>query len=370
MKIESPPFLPINRQELIQGTNLLTIILLSALGTARYLVMGPEHFPLPGLVVVIACLINAVYLKRGGSVDIAAKALIGICLFGLFFGGYNTGGFGGPVVLFSPLIPILTMLLLNGRAGWIAVGLVCLVLVALYGLELNGVVPANPNSPGRILMGRFITLISISLAATWVVWSFARVTHKLLEKIERQSNTDYLTGILNRRAFETNLEREIGRAKRQDGWLSLIITDVDFFKLYNDSNGHQAGDLCLTRVAWVISSCSARATDMVGRFGGEEFVIILPDTDSDGAYKVAEKIRRKMLQQNIPYGPENPNPVSLTLGVVSARGHMIENRDQLIRQADDYLYQGKSQGRNCVVGGILMPPQTSTDNSVIRLTPK
>lgn len=349
VSIDLENLVPLNRRGLIQATNFAAIILLTTLGTIRFVVMGVEYFPLPALLVVTGCLANAFYLKRNGSIEVAAAIFIGLLLFGLAYGSYNTGGFGGPVILFSPLIPIFTMLLINARAGWICLGLVFLILAGLFVLDLNGNIPVNPNGPERILTGRLITLLCLCLMATWIVWSFARVSRGLLEKIERQSNTDYLTGILNRRAIETTLSHEVSRAQRTDSWLSLIITDVDSFKLYNDNNGHQAGDQCLIRVTRVISSCSERATDLVGRFGGEEFVVILPDTRIEGASKVAERIRQEMLKQNIPYGVNNPNPVTLTLGVVSARGQMIASMEQLIRQADDALYQGKNQGRNCVV---------------------
>jgi len=149
------------------------------------------------------------------------------------------------------------------------------------------------------------------------------------------------------------LAREISRARRTNAWLSFIITDVDWFKEFNDANGHQAGDQCLIKVAQLIGSCCGRTTDVLGRFGGEEFVIILPETDYAGACKVAEKIRCEMLDQNIPYGKDNAQPVSLTLGLVSARGGMIDSMEQLIRQADDALYRGKHQGRNCVVSVML-----------------
>ena len=353
MKIDLSTLAPLNRRDLIQATNLVVTALVAILGTVKFIVMGIAHIPVPALLVVAGGVANALYLRHNGSTAIAAWFLVGLLLFGLFYGGYNTGGYGGPVVLFAPLIPIFTMLLINTRAAWTCLALVGLILAGLFFLDVNGLVPPNPNGANRILTGRFITLLTLCLVATWVVWGFSRVSRGLLKKIERQSNTDYLTGILNRRAFETTLAHEVNRARRTDAWLSLIITDVDSFKLYNDTNGHQAGDLCLIKVAQVISSCTERATDLAGRFGGEEFVVILPDTRIEGALKVAERIRAEMLQQNIPYGPDNQHPVSLTSGVVSARGNMIQSMEQLIRQADDALYQGKNQGRNCVVSVVL-----------------
>lgn len=135
------------------------------------------------------------------------------------------------------------------------------------------------------------------------------------------------------------------------------MADVDFFKLYNDSNGHQTGDNCLKEIAKLIDDCCERPTDVVGRFGGEEFVLILPDTDIDDARRVAENLRKTILEQNIPYGPQNTNPVTLTLGVVSACGNKIEGIEKLIRDADAALYKGKDQGRNCVVSAVFDDPE-------------
>lgn len=345
--------MPLDRRSLLQAINLMVVILLGTLMVIKLLIVGLEQPPVAGLVVVPGCLANAWYLHRNGSVDVAARVFIGLLLFGLAVGGANTGGFVGPVVILSPIIPIFAMLLLNGRAAALSLFLVGLILSGLFVFDVNGVLPQNLNSTADMLFGRLVTIFALALVSTWVVWHFARVTGKLLGKIEQQSHTDYLTGIFNRRGIEMMLQREVGRARRNNSWLSLIMIDVDSFKLYNDTNGHQAGDSCLVNVARVISACIGRKADVVGRFGGEEFLVILPDTSNEGALKVAEKIRRHMLDQKVLYGSGNANPVSLTLGVISARGSGIADTDHLVRQADDALYQGKQKGRNCVVSLVL-----------------
>ena len=353
MSQDTDDLAPMGRRVLIQTSNTVIILLVAVLSLLRWGVLGFEAFPYSALLVVIGGVLNGINIHRNGSLDLAAWTLVALLLIGLFFGGLNTGGFSGPVVLLAPVIPIYTMLLVDSAKAWIALVLVALVLTALMYLDYNGFTPQNPNSPGMVLTGRFITLVSLCLASTLVVWRFAQVSRGLLEKIERQSVTDYLTGIFNRRGIEAILLSEVGRARRTDDWLSVIITDVDRFKLYNDTNGHQLGDRCLVSVAQIIDDCSGRTADVVGRFGGEEFIVILPGTDPVGAVKVAEDIRHKLIAENIPYGPDNPEPVTLTLGVVSARGHAIESVEQLVRQADAALYRGKHQGRNRVVSVVL-----------------
>lgn len=353
MRPDFGDLVPMGRRVLIQITNVVIVVLIAVLALLRWAVMGFAEFPVPALLVVIGGILNGVYISRNGSLEVAAWVLVALLLGGLFYGGLKTGGFSGPVVLLAPLIPIYTMLLINSSKAWIALGLVMLALAALLLLDVGGYIPQNPNDPGMILTGRFITLVSLCIASTLVVWSFARISRGLLEKIERQSVTDYLTGIFNRRGIEAILLSEVGRARRTDDWLSVIITDVDRFKLYNDTNGHQLGDRCLIKVAGIINACSERTADVVGRFGGEEFIVILPGTDPAGACKVAEDIRQMLLAEGIPYGPDNAEPVTLTLGVVSARGRAIESVDQLVRQADAALYRGKHQGRNCVINVVL-----------------
>lgn len=342
-----------NRRALVEIINLAVIVLVTTLASLKLMLLPVEQLPWAALLVVVGSLANAVYIRRNGSIDVAARILIALLLFGLVYAGSRTGAFSGPVVLLSPLIPLFSVLLLSVRSGWITLGLVSVILGGLLFFQVNGTIAENKNPHELILLARLITVLGVCLASTWIVGRFARMSRSLVARVEQQSHIDFLTGILNRRGVETILERELGRARRTNGWLSLILADVDRFKLYNDTNGHQAGDDCLARVAQVICSCGRRAGDTSGRFGGEEFVVILPEASSRGAYDLAERMRREMLNQKIPYGTPDSDCVSLTIGVVSARGQEIESIEQLIRLADDALYQGKRQGRNCVVKATL-----------------
>lgn len=357
MNTDLDTLMPLGRRGLIQATNLVLTILIASLATIKIIVLGFDSPPIPALFVVTAGLANAIYIKRNGSMDIAAWILVVTMLLGLIASSIYSGGFSASVLLLAPLIPIMTVLLINTKAARISLALVCLILTGAFMLGVYGYVPENPISQDVVLFGRYIMLTCLCLISTWVVSSFSSISRTLLVKLEKQSNIDYLTGILNRRAIEEKLLQEVGIAKRLDSWLSFVMADVDFFKLYNDSNGHQAGDNCLKDIATLIDACCERPTDVVGRFGGEEFVLILPDTNIDGARRVAENLRKAILRKNIPYGPDNTNPVTLTLGVVSAYGHTIDRIDDLIRDADIALYKGKDQGRNCVVSTVFGDPE-------------
>jgi diguanylate cyclase (GGDEF)-like protein len=166
-------------------------------------------------------------------------------------------------------------------------------------------------------------------------------------KLETLSSTDALTGIANRRRFDEVLAREYARHARLGAELSLILLDVDFFKLYNDHYGHQQGDDCLRRIAQVLTACAKRPSDLVARYGGEEFVCILPETDLGGALQVAEHIRRGVMEQAIPHArSEVAAQVTVSLGVVSAVCRCETSPALLLEEADRYLYQAKNTGRN------------------------
>lgn len=344
---------PMGRRTLIQAANTVVVLLLAALALVRWGFLGFGAFPYPALLIVSGGLLNALYIRRKGSLDVAAWALIGLLLVGLFFAGLTTGGYSGPVVLLSPLIPVVAVLLISASRAWIALALVSLVLAALLYLDLAGFILPATLDPARAAIGRFVALQALCFSAVLVVWRFSRVSRGLVEEIERQSVTDYLTGVFNRRGIEAILLSEVGRARRSGNWLSVVLADVDHFKRYNDTYGHQSGDRCLVRVAQAIAASSERSTDVVGRFGGEEFIVILPDTDPAGACKVADNMRRRLQAENIECGQDDAECVSMTLGVVSARGPAIGSIEQLIRQADAALYRGKRQGRNQVVNEVL-----------------
>ncbi|MCC0177077.1 EAL domain-containing protein [Waterburya agarophytonicola K14] len=160
---------------------------------------------------------------------------------------------------------------------------------------------------------------------------------------------DSLTRVYNRRSFDRQLKREWGRLKRVPAPLSLIMCDVDCFKIYNDAYGHQQGDKCLQQVAKAISSALKRPGDVLARYGGEEFAVILPYTPQDGAAQVGETIRNAVKNLAIPHSNSLVDSVvTVSLGVASTVPNSIDNPQLLIEAADLALYQAKDRGRDCV----------------------
>lgn len=156
---------------------------------------------------------------------------------------------------------------------------------------------------------------------------------------------DGLTGLLNRRYWEECLEREFARHIRYQSPASLVMFDIDHFKHFNDTYGHQLGDEVIREVSRMTKEF-ARETDFAGRYGGEEFVVLLPDTPLDGAMQFAERLRGAVERLTIEHADEILK-VTISLGVAELSDHMAAH-PQLIEAADKALYQSKEQGRNCI----------------------
>lgn len=169
------------------------------------------------------------------------------------------------------------------------------------------------------------------------------------EILQRLSAIDGLTGVSNRRAFDERMDMEWDRSRRDSKPLSLIMLDIDFFKAYNDTYGHQGGDGCLKQVASVIQETLERSTDLLCRYGGEEFSVILPETDKAGARIIGEKIRKAIETMEIPHAGSSISPwVTVSIGIATMIPSLYTSSINLISHADKAVYQAKKDGRNCV----------------------
>ena len=166
------------------------------------------------------------------------------------------------------------------------------------------------------------------------------------DQLSRQSATDGLTGIANRRKFDDTLHSEWLRAARSGSSLSLLMVDIDHFKRFTDHYGHVAGDDCLRQVAQVLSTCVRRAGEMLARYGGEEFVMLLPGASLAHAQDVAQRCLERIAQRAIPHAASAAGPVvSFTIGVAQVQPSAEEPPESLVNAADTAMYRAKSAGR-------------------------
>lgn len=238
--------------------------------------------------------------------------------------------------------------------------------VRLYGyrqLEAYPLVVSAASSKDAILQDWYATAFQSSVIVALVIlgvglfgWVFihqvrdgGRIEADLRqaqEALELIATHDSLTGLANRRLFERALDIEFGRGSRQASPLSLVMLDIDFFKRYNDTYGHVAGDHCLAEVARALKGCCHRKADLAVRYGGEEFAVLLPDTDIHGALVIAEQIRRSVMDKNITHSGSPTGYVTVSLGCYSFVPSGRDSVEVFIQRADAALYQAKHSGRN------------------------
>lgn len=185
-----------------------------------------------------------------------------------------------------------------------------------------------------------VYLLMISGKSFGFIWMQNQLITNALSALAR---TDGLTGVLNRRTLLEGLQQELDRTERYTHALTLVMLDIDHFKSINDRYGHVAGDHALVELAKHLRR-SLRKQDLIGRFGGEEFVLVLPDTDSDKAFEVIERVRSEL--ERLQIGPQN-HPFSITASFgIAEFGRHGNSADQLLQQADSAMYTAKAQGRN------------------------
>lgn len=262
---------------------------------------------------------------------------------------FLTAGIFSPSIYFLPVYPMLGVILLRQRESLLILAIQVLSISCLGWMQVSGYsfLPA-PTQFSQIVAAT-IGLVSVFLFVA-VAFSYSmKLNSHLSEKILTMANHDYLTEVLNRRAIDNKLATEIQRAKRDKTWLTVMMIDVDYFKLYNDQHGHLKGDNCLQIIARTLKDNLRNPPDSIGRYGGEEFLLILPNTDSNSALHVAERIQQSIKNQNLGFGINNSKKLTVTTGLVTTQILPDDTPEVLISIADKGLYKGKADGRDCIV---------------------
>jgi len=203
---------------------------------------------------------------------------------------------------------------------------------------------SNYMDAGTIHAVALLSLLVVSVASCFVLSWLA--SHRLAKNLEVQATIDALTKVYNRGAIEKLAEKDINRAKREDSHLSIILMDIDFFKQVNDKYGHQTGDVVLQEFSRRLTE-HLRPYDNVGRYGGEEFILLLPQTDKKTALVIAEKLRDVIYQPVFNLETQLSIAITASFGVASQKGKAVSWLD-LVEQADQAMYHAKNSGRNQV----------------------
>jgi len=314
---------------LFGGGSLLTLVTIIAPHSAEVDIAGAWA------VAFCSAVIAAVYWLGRDSLP-RWTLVLGVALgtamisFGVYINGERAGGAAAlnevyyvwPVVFAAYYFPVRVLIAELALVG------------ACYAIALHVI------SPGPIALTRWLIVVTMLVGVGGLISRLQARVDDLVSRLSDTARRDALTGLLNRRGFEERLDAELARATRAERPLALILGDVDHFKTVNDRLGHPAGDAVLLRVASVLEGVGRRG-DTVARFGGEEFVFIVPDADADMAFELAERAR-VALERTFA---DEPIPLTASFGTV-AFPHDGTTADSLLETADRALYAAKHSGRN------------------------
>jgi len=230
-------------------------------------------------------------------------------------------------------------------------------LMIFYSVALlAGYLLAHPGNIGQTASDA-IWLMVLHLVGISALRTMRRTLRRAYAQglaFEHLAHHDSLTGLANRRQFEVSLQSEWSRAGRDARPLSLIMLDIDHFKIFNDSQGHTAGDLCLRKIGGILLASAQRTEDLAARIGGEEFALLLPGTPADAARAIAQKLLQSVLDAGIPHASSPVAPqVTVSLGVATVALIAGHGHDDLTELADQLLYAAKHAGRNRISCGSL-----------------
>jgi diguanylate cyclase (GGDEF)-like protein len=311
-------------------------------------------------------------LARVAILSVVGSVLAGVCGLALlataghdhlpvFLQGDGTTDLGRAVLSSIWMLSLLALVVLSFRRPRtvLDVWLMVVMCVWLFDIALAAILNTGRYDLGWYV-GRIYGLLAASFLLGVLLVENGRYYARLVQcsaklsaankSLEQLSLHDALTDLANRRFFDAYLADQLAVARRHQRSLALVVCDVDSFKAYNDHYGHPAGDECLRQVAAAIRSCCRRTADMAARHGGEEFAMILPDTDQAGAVRIAEAARRAVAELNIPHAHSPAAPhVSISGGVALLPRTNALSAEQLMAAADQALYQAKDAGRNRIV---------------------
>ena len=258
-----------------------------------------------------------------------------------------TGGQDNTGILWHYVYPLTVYYIAGIHMGSVCTAI--LILTEILLMTFNHIFPWQAQYPLAFKIRFLATMILMAIVGAMLEysrWSTRRKLFTMAEKFQEASQTDELTGLSNRRALREKLEDEVARSSRNGSDFVIILCDVDYFKRINDRYGHVVGDAALRHLTETIKP-APRKYDMAARWGGEEFMFMLPNTDLDEGKKVAERIRTDVAKRPFEATGGDKTNLTISCGVGHWKSH--PDLDELIRITDDRLYKAKQMGRNQVV---------------------
>jgi diguanylate cyclase (GGDEF)-like protein len=329
---------------------------LTAIGVVFLSVLGAIAFaqsnPVLGIVDCSSAFVFAgifVFLHLGGSYKLGVAS--GLACFGfltLFL--MCNGGIAWTANMWAFVYPLAAVYLIGSRVGLFISLTVYTIFVVLLLVPAGFIPEDNPYS--LVYLIRFTAVYVVILIISLYYESSRSFASNLIEVSHRQlqalSSKDGLTGVGNRRLFDTELDTAWNLASRTASPLSLLMIDLDDFKLYNDEYGHVSGDTVLQTIAKVLLTCASRTIDLVVRYGGEEFCVLLPSTNLEGAVQVAERVLKSVRELEIQHIHSRSGFVSVSIGVAVALAIGDEDEPStVVERADRALYAAKRAGKGC-----------------------
>ena len=338
-----------------RAVGVVTLVLSVITGVMSWMNYTQHQFAMMTATLVLTCVLVCIFVfsllvKIKKIVELMLCAVLSVlCIYFAV-----TGGNEGFAILWALVFPPAAMLLMELVYGT-SIGLFFEVFfIALFWTPMRSIVSGFYT---QTFMMRFPMLYTafflLSFLAKYLITRKEIAEQNYIRTIESLSMIDELTKIPNRRNFEERINQEWNRAIRNKESISILFVDVDKFKNYNDTHGHQQGDKALQAVAEVFSGALKRSVDFVARWGGEEFAVLLPNTDSDQAFTIADKIREQLSVTDIPLDDGRITNITISTGISSLVPSQDSIVEDFIRRADDALYKAKHEGRNrvCVYDG-------------------
>jgi len=286
---------------------------------------------------------NSLYLHHTSNYKRAGDIVVVMTII-LFLHLISTGGVDNTGPLWSYTLPPLVLFIYGLSKGSLALSAFILASMFLMFIPDNGILIANYSYNFKVRY--FSTFLSVCLISSICEYSRHRSNNllkKLQKSIQLEAHTDVLTGLYNRRYMHEQIDRLINKIQLSNKPCSILLCDLDHFKSINDNYGHPCGDQVLIETAARIKSC-LRSDDVAARWGGEEFMVILPDSNQEAAFLVAEKLRTQLCEEEICCSKDSLS-VSMSIGTLEiGTGCSLED---ILNNVDDALYAAKRNGRNC-----------------------